>query len=71
MENCEPDETIITKKNYRNRNEYIRNYQRNRYHTNEAFRLMKIDCAKKCYNKQKERLRILENKYKEISQPIL
>lgn len=71
MENCEPEETIITKKNYRNRNEYIRNYQKNRYHTNEAFRLMKIDCAKNCYNKKKERLRILENKYKEISQPIL
>jgi len=72
MEENAVSETIITQpKNYRNRNEYIRNYQRNRYHTNEEFRLKKIESVKKCYEKQKEWLRILENKYKEISQPIL
>jgi hypothetical protein len=67
METVEPVETIITKKNYRHRNEYIRNYQRNRYKNDEAFRLMKIQSVKKCQEKQKERLLFLENKYKEIS----
>lgn len=71
MEITEPVETIITQKNYRHRNEYIRDYQRNRYKTDEAFRLMKIKKVKESTQRKKERLLYLENKYKEISQPVL
>jgi hypothetical protein len=60
-------ETIITHKNYRHRNEYIRDYQRNRYKNDEAFRLMKIKKVKESTQRRKDRLLYLENKYKEIS----
>jgi hypothetical protein len=67
METADPVETIITKKNYRHRNEYIRDYQRNRYKNDEVFRLMKIKKVKESTQRRKDRLLYLENKYKEIS----
>lgn len=65
-ENSEPVLTIITQKNYRHRNEYIREYQRNRYKTDEEFRLMKIQKVKESAKRRRDRLLFLENKYKEI-----
>lgn len=65
-ENSEPVLTIITQKNYRHRNEYIREYQRNRYKTDEEFRLMKIQKVKESTKRRRDRLLFLENKYKEI-----
>jgi hypothetical protein len=63
-------DTIITEtpivKDYRKRNEYIKNYQRNRYNTDEKFRLMKLAKVKKYAQQKKERLLFLENQYKEI-----
>lgn len=64
--NSEPVLTIITQKNYRHRNEYIREYQRNRYKTDEEFRLMKIQKVKESAKRRRDRLLFLENKYKEI-----
>lgn len=61
-----PVETIITQKNYRQRNEYIREYQRNRYKNDEEFRLMKIQKVKESAKRRRDRLLYLENKYKEI-----
>ena len=65
-EKSEPVLTIITQKNYRHRNEYIREYQRNRYKTDEEFRLMKIQKVKESAKRRRDRLLFLENKYKEI-----
>lgn len=65
-ENSESVLTIITQKNYRHRNEYIREYQRNRYKTDEEFRLMKIQKVKESAKRRRDRLLFLENKYKEI-----
>lgn len=65
-ETSEPVLTIITQKNYRHRNEYIREYQRNRYKTDEEFRLMKIQKVKESAKRRRDRLLFLENKYKEI-----
>lgn len=63
-------DTIITEtrivKDYRKRNEYIKNYQRNRYNTDEEFRLMKLAKVKRYAQQKKERLKFLENQYKEI-----
>jgi len=67
MENNTETDINLKPKNYRNRNEYIRNYQRNKYHANEEFRQMKIEKAKANYFLKKERLLFLENSYKEIS----